>query len=297
VLVVGEGNLFLEQALMIQPGLEVFRTEELTAAQAPEAYQQYDVLIFDRERIPVPPTAGAVLAIDAGGWPGLAARGEALEGPRIGSWEDDHPALRHVNLAAAGIAQAHSLTPGAGAEVLAQAEGEPLVVALEREELRAIALGWDLLDSDLPLRVGFPVLVSNLVRWLGGVDAAEDVRVMRPGATVRYAVPADVERVAVQMPDGRSRRVEASGGEVTFAGADRAGVYVLSAGEQQFRWAMDLRDPAESDLTPRAELTVGERRLAQTERELRTERHLWPWLVVLAVLALVAEWHFYHRRF
>ena len=297
VLIVGESNLFLEQALMIQPGLQVFRAESPTQSQAVAAYEQYDVVVFDRAAIPVPPTRGAVLAIDAAGWSGLAARAETVEQPRIGSWEDDHPVLRHVNLVAAGIAKAHALVPGPGAEVLAQSEGRPLVVALKREELRAVALGWDLLDSDLPLRVGFPVLVSNLVRWLSEVDAGEDVRVMRAGATVRYAVPPEVERVTVELPDGRTRRVGATDGEVTFADADRAGVYTMRAGDEQFRWAMDLRDAGESDLTPRAELTVGQRRVAASQRELRTERHLWPWLVVLAAVALVAEWHFYHRRY
>jgi hypothetical protein len=297
VLLVGEGNLFLEQALVIQPGLQVLRAESLSAAQAEEAHAQYDVVIFDRTAIPAPPTHGAVLAIDAGGWTGLAARGEVLEQPQIGSWDDEHPALRHVNLAAAGIAKARVLSPGPGAEVLAQAEGAPLVVALERDDLRAVALGWDLLDSDLPLRVGFPVLVRNLVRWLGEVDVGGDVRVLRPGATVRHAVPAQVEEVTVALPDGRTRHVSATGGTVTFAGADRAGVYVMTAGEQQFRWAMDLRDAAESDLAPRSELTVGGREVAAAQRELRTERHLWPWLAVLAALALVAEWAIYHRRY
>ncbi len=297
VLVVGPGNLFLEQALLIQPELRVMRAESLAAAQAQEAYEQYDVVIFDRARVPVAPTSGAVLLIDAGGWTGLAARGESIDQPRIGSWEDDHPVLRHVNLAAVGIASAHPLTPGSGARVLAQADGAPLMVALERDDLRALALGWDLLDSDLPLRVGFPVLISNITRWLGEVRGAEDTRLLRPGATVRYAVAPEVERVSVELPGGETRRVAALDGEVTFADADRVGVYRLTAGDQQLRWAMDLRDAAESDLTPRAELTLGQRQVVASERELRTERHLWPWLAVLAIVALLAEWHFYHKRY
>jgi hypothetical protein len=180
--------------------------------------------------------------------------------------------------------------------VLAQAEGKPLVVALEQEGLRAVALGWDLLDSDLPLRVGFPVLVRNLTRWLGEVRGAEETRLLRPGTTVRYAVAPEVERATLELPGGERRRLPVSGGEVTCAEADRVGLYRLTAGEQEFLFAMDLRDAAESDLAPRAELTVGERQVASSERELRTERHLWPWLAVLAIIALTAEWYFYHRR-
>lgn len=297
VLLVGPGNLFLEQALLIQPGMRLFRAETLTAPQAQEAYAQYDVVVFDRAQMPEPPASGSVLLIDAAGWPELAGRGEEIEQPRIGSWDDGHPVLRHVNLAAAGIARAHSLTPGPGAEVLARAEGAPVMVALESEGLRGVALGWDLLDSDLPLRVGFPVLMSNLMRWLGEVTGREGPRVLRPGATVRYAVPPEIGRVTIELPGGERRRAEVVAGEVTFAEADRAGVYRLVAGEDQHEWAMDLRDAKESDLRPRAELTVGQRRVAATQREPRTERHLWPWLAVLAIVALLAEWHLYHRRY
>ncbi len=297
VLVVGPENLFLEQALVVQPGLQVFRAPSLTAAQAAEACAQYDIVIYDRAEVPAPPASGAVMTIAADGWPALASLGETIEQPSIGAWEEDHPALRHVNLAAAGIAQARALAPGPDAEVIARAGDAPMIVALEREGLRGLALGWDLLDSDLPLRVGFPVLLSNLTRWLGEPAREGDVRIIRPGETVRVPVPPDVATAEVTGPDGRRQRVEPMGGEVAFAGSERVGVYRLTAGDEQFRWAADLRDAAESDLTPRAELTMGGRRTATGQADITGERHFWPWLAVLALVALLAEWLLYHRRY
>ena len=297
VLLVGPENLFLEQALVVQPGLQVFRAPSLTAAQAAEAYAQYDIVIYDRAGVPAPPDSGAVMTIAAGGWPALASPGETVEQPTIGAWEEDHPALRHVNLAAAGIAQARALAPGPDAEVIARAGDAPMIVALEREDLRGLALGWNLLDSDLPLRVGFPVLLSNLMRWLGEPAIAGDVRIIRPGDTVRVPVPPDATTAEVTDPEGRRQRVEPTGGEVAFAGSERVGVYRLVAGGEQLRWAADLRDAAESDLTPRTELTLGGRATATGEADMTGERHFWPWLAVLALVALLAEWLIYHRRY
>jgi len=297
VLLVGPENLFLEQALVVQPELRVFRAPSLSAAQAPGAYEEYDIVIFDRAKVPVPPASGAVMMIASTGWPELAASGETVERPRISAWERDHPALRYVNLAAVGISEARALSPGVEAEVVASAGETPLIVALEREELRALALGWDLLDSDLPLRVGFPVLLSNATRWLGELGRRDEARVIRPGATVRLALPPDVESAELRSPDGRRERLEAVGGEIAFAGSDRVGLYTLTAGDRRWRWAADMRDEAESDLTPRTELKLGERSVAAARRKLRTERHFWPWLAVLALIALLAEWHLYHRRY
>ncbi|MGD9494909.1 MAG: VWA domain-containing protein [Armatimonadota bacterium] len=297
VLLVGPDNLFLEQALVVQPGLQVFRAQTLSEPEALAAWGQYDIVIFDRLSVPAPPSEGAALLIAAGGWAALAAPGEAIDQPRIGSWDEDHPALREVNLAAAGIARGTALVPGPEATVIARAGDAPMVVALEREGLRAVALGWDLLDSDLPLRVGFPVLMSNLVRWLGEVRGAGDLRVIRPGETVRLSVPVDVSAGQLATPDGRRVTVTTAAGEFALGGSERVGVYELSAGQRRWRWAVDLRNAAESDLTPRAELSLGGRRTATGEARLTAERHFWPWLVVLALLALIAEWHFYHRRY
>ncbi|MEA3247592.1 MAG: hypothetical protein U9Q74_15675, partial [Gemmatimonadota bacterium] len=297
VLVVGPENLFLEQVLAIQPGIELFRVDTLSEAQAAEAWEAYDAIVFDRGSVPAPPVRGAALLIDAGGWPALATRGEAVEEPRISFWEAEHPVLRHVNLRAIGIAEGHALAPGPDATAIARADDAPMVVALQRGELRAVALGWNLLDSDLPLRVGFPVLLRNILGWLGEVRGEEVARVMRPGTTVRFAAPPEVRSADLVTPDGRRRSVEAMGGELTVAGSESVGVYRLVAGERRWRWAADLRDPAESDLTPRTELTVGGKVMAAGRREVRTQRHLWPWLVALALVALAVEWHFYHRRY
>lgn len=297
VLVVGPENLFLEQALVIQPGLHVLRADTLSAEQARAAYEEYDVVIFDRAPVPEPPERGAVMMIAATGWPELAASVERIEGPAITTWDEEHPALRYVNFRAIGIAEARRLSPGLDGEVIARAGDAPVAVALEREGLRGLAIGWDLLDSDLPLRVGFPVLLSNAVRWLGELRREGEVQVVRPGDTLRFAAPVAVTAATLVTPDGRRHRVEAGGEQIVLGATERVGDYRLIAGDRQWRWAVDLRDPDESDLAPGTTLELGGRTVASAQRGLAAERHLWPWLASLALVALVAEWYLYHRRY
>ena len=38
-------------------------------------------------------------------------------------------------------------------------------MAIEKANLRALVIGFALMDSDLPLRVAFPVLVHNALEW------------------------------------------------------------------------------------------------------------------------------------
>ncbi len=311
ILLVGPGNLFLLQALLVLPEVEVFETESLSEQQAEQAYEKYDVVIFDRTPIPAPPQRGAVMAVAASGWLELASPGEKVETPTISRWDKQHPALRYVNLSAVQIAQAYALGPGPDAVALAHAGGAvatgtarsraageaPMIVAYEQPEVRGLALGWNLMDSDLPLRVGFPVLLSNAIRWLGEVGGGQQVRVVRPGETLSISAPPEAAHAEVLLPDGGRSRLDVVGGQIIFAHADRVGVYRMTVGEQRRRWAVDLRDPHESDLAPRRELKLGAHRVETGVRELRAERHFWPYLALLALLALVAEWHLFHRRY
>jgi hypothetical protein len=60
---------------------------------------------------------------------------------------------------------------------------------------------------------------------------------------------------------------------------------------------VDLRDAEESDLSPAAELRMGERAVQANTGPPKVEQHLWPLLAALALAVLVVEWHVYHRRY
>ena len=49
--------------------------------------------------------------------------------------------------------------------VLARSPESPMLVALERGKLRLLFIAFDLMASDLPLRVAFPILFHNTIEW------------------------------------------------------------------------------------------------------------------------------------
>jgi hypothetical protein len=296
VLLVTPGNLFLEQALLVLPEVDVFRTAALGAADAQAAYRDHDVVIFDRVRVPKPPETGAVMLIGSG-MDGTAALGAEAATPNITSWDDQHPVLRYVNLGAVQIAQTRTLSPGPGAVVLARAGNTPVAIAREWAGARAVAFGWDFMDSDLPLRVSFPVLLSNAIQWLSQSAGRTATMRVSPGAILHFPAPADAERARVALPGGRAESVSAIEGQFTFAGSEGVGAYELEAGDRRWRWAVDLRSPAESNLAPADELRIGEETVQAGIGPPKVEQHLWPLLAALALLVLMGEWHLYHRRY
>ena len=297
VLLVTPGNLFLEQALLVLPDLEAHKLASLSAEAADGAYSDYDVVIFDRVPMPKPPASGAVMVIAEDPGRQAASLGSELNLPRVTRWEEDHPVLRYVNLGAVEIARARALTPAPDAQVLARVGDDPIIVAKEGPGIRLLAFGWNFLDSDLPLRVGFPVLLSNSISWLAqSADSAPAMRI-RPGAILDFPAPAEADRAEVLLPDGRRTRIPVRDGQVTFADTGRVGPYRLQAADREWRFAVDLRSSAESDLTPADELKLGAKTVQAGTGPPKVEQHLWPLLALLGLAILLGEWHLYHRRY
>ena len=89
-------------------------------------------------------------------------------------------------------------TAGAsGAATITRSFDEPLVIAAQKGERRWVAWSFDLLDSDLPIRVAFPLMISNTLQWLApGIDAVVRDLIHRR---------CDYRRATLVAPEGSSR--------------------------------------------------------------------------------------------
>jgi hypothetical protein len=292
VLLVTPGNLFLEQALLILPEVSVDRTELLDADTAATIADDYDLVVFDRVDPPTDMPAMSMMVIREGG-----AGADRLQSPEISRWENTHPVLAHVNLNAVEIASGRAVAREPGTEVLAWSGDAPIIVARDAPGMRRVSFGFNFLDSDLPLRVGFPVLLSNCVEWLAETSTGIGQSAVRPGDPLRFRAPLSVDRVSVTTPAGDRQQVALVDRQAAFTGTDRVGVYVVQAGERRWRAAVDMRSSTESDLTPKDELQLGARRVQGMATPPRVEHHLWPYIILAALLILLGEWYLYHRRY
>ncbi|MCW5715043.1 MAG: VWA domain-containing protein [Bauldia sp.] len=85
----------------------------------------------------------------------------------ITAWSDDHPLSAGVDWRAIEPGIAYAASRLAGADVLAEAGGFPLVQARTTPAGREIRIALDLASSAWPAEPGFPLFIANLVAWLG----------------------------------------------------------------------------------------------------------------------------------
>jgi len=79
-----------------------------------------------------------------------------------------HPVTEHLSLADTHIARIVRADPGPGMEAIARYGGVPVLYAGSADGLPRLILAFDPADSDLPLRADFPILAAQAAEWLGG---------------------------------------------------------------------------------------------------------------------------------
>jgi hypothetical protein len=116
----------------------------------------------------------------------------AGEGTKLRSLEARDPILRGVALDGVTIEKATAVAPPPGARALVDLDGGTVMLAGGAGRSAFVYLGIDPAQSDLVLRVAFPVLVANALHALGGAaDVVVADTVARSEITLAAPPPAD----------------------------------------------------------------------------------------------------------
>jgi hypothetical protein len=329
VLLVTKGDFFLENLLKADDSVQF---DQL----APEAFHPtqaagFDAVIIDGS-LPagfaagpsqLPP--GNFLFVDSA--PFLAGSGQPpapLEHPLVTDSAAASPLLRRVNLRDVTILRAQTWTLPEGSEPSqpSTADGwtfsapvrsfdHPLVVTGEHRAAgaghpsRLVGLAFGVADSDLPLRVAFPLFIHNTLEWLADRDeSAAANEPIRAGDSIEIPAGAQLWREPQRdyQPIAQIPAAEWIKGPGTFQPLAN-GFYLLRSREGGERWvAVDTLDPAMSTLNnPAAAVPEGHAAPA-TDGSMLSGWDIWhawpPWmeLALVAFMLCTLEWWGFHRR-
>ena len=298
VLLVTEENPFLEKALSVDENLSLSVT-------TPENYDAeatgYDVVIFDRFAPPTLEDGNYMIVYPPKNSPAPASWeiGDSLDTPIVTDWERTHPILRHVHLENVQIGEAYHVTPPATAEVLARSFEDPVLFVDITPRRKIVFAAIDILQSDLPLRIAFPVIIANTIQWFQDSSGIEEYH-LHTGEVLTWKADGDGTDVpataTISGPGDQTWEAVLERGEILFDHTEIAGFYTLKIGDSEKMWAVNLSDDSESHigvdasvedlLTP--DVTLGGSSLLRYPP--------WVYLVFLAAVLSVVEWFLYQRR-
>lgn len=305
VALVSRKNAFLERVLNSLPlqGWKQVTPEQyeslpegrLTVRVAGEEVRP-DLVIFDKHDTDKLPEGNYFFI---GGVPrveGVERAGE-LDAHTVMWWNDTHPILRHVALEQVIAAKGLELKLPQQTEIIAEGPKGAVLARYGRDGRQYLLLSFAIEDTQWWSKPGFPIFFYNAVRYLGGGAVAERAT-LRPGDTVRLALPAEAKSVVVMRPGGGATTVSADGsGAALFSGTGSVGLYeVAPAVEGRERFAINLENPLESDIAAPEAMKIGSIPLEQAQGAQTSTPEIWRWFIGAALAIALLEWYIYNRR-
>jgi len=300
VQVVTAGNLFLEAALLLDEYLDV-------TTIGPAAYPAkgtFDVTIFDSVAPPVAEGSGSVLYINPSGTDVPFEVGKLVEDTdanyKLGFDEVDSksPLLRYLSLTDVGVGRAHVLKGAKEDRVVASSYKGALLIQGRRAGRKFVALGFDVRESDLPLRPAWPLFLLNTLNDFVEEDTSY-ISSFRTGTVWNIPVASAASEATLELPGGDKRVVPVKDGRAVFLG-QRAGFYKISTGptpEESSMFAANLSDVGESTIKPHEKLEVdGHAAGPVGEFKIGVRREVWIYLLIAVLAITTLEWLTYHRR-
>src|SRR3989442_13417058 len=132
--------------------------------------------------------------------------------------------MRLVEFGKVNIEDAMRIGPWAAGRPLVEAVGGPLIYALEEPDRKAIFIGFDLFKTDFPLRVAFPLILSNSLRWLHPAALDQSSLQLAAGQPILLPVAHGVTSVSVTTPHRRVVKALVTRGTGSFTHTDAGGV-------------------------------------------------------------------------
>lgn len=325
VLVVTPGNTYLEAALLLDEYLDVQVASPVEyATKIAASGAKHDVVIFDGATPAAAPRANAIYLDPRG--PGSPVKVEAeLKQPGFDKIERKHPIVRWTALDDVNISRGKKLVAEPGDKVVGASEQGPILVAGQRGGFKFVAMGFDTRDSDLPLRVAWPLLLLNSINWFTDEDA-QYISSFRTGDVWRVPVVAQSGQARLKAPSGAEVLVPVHEGRAVYLG-EHAGFYELVGAEgadpaaaagapapggpgtpgtaggaggpvaTKSAFAANLLDADESSIEPAKELVVDGRKAGTLGGfQIGVRREIWIYLLLAAIVLTAIEWITYHKR-
>ncbi|MCM1063441.1 MAG: VWA domain-containing protein [Eubacterium sp.] len=143
----------------------------------------------------------------------------------------------------------------------------------EHDGIKEVAVGFDIRESDFPLKAEFPVFIANALRFLGDTSLLAD-NIYEAGEAVAFHPQADFDV------------------DMLVADTKKAGLYSVTAGEITEPYVVRFAAAKESDGRPEAEGTVD--RSAYSSQLVKKQLRNVALAVVLILMAV--EWILYVRQ-
>ncbi len=230
--------------------------------------------------------------------------GEPIAVPRVTSWRRIDPRLRFLTLDGVFVRESRKLLLRSPHQALVQSDRGALVADLSLASGSGTLVGFDIGESNWPLKASYVLFMRNLLEQARGRQSRDQRKGAVAGAPLRVAVSPHSREVEVRSPNGTTTTIRSRRGLAVVPDTTQAGHYHLSwrspANKSDERASVlipvNLTSAAESNLRQPFDPATLPKGSETTEEPATAFRaHTW-WLALLALLLLVLDIAYFTRK-
>ncbi len=289
VLLASTGNFFIERLLEAYPNILITRLDAIDPATWQDQVRRHDIAIVDRMDIPAT-ESGNLLLLDAYSPSIPITKTGEIAFPSVTNWDRRSPLMANADPRNTRIEQAAVIRSDPAAQTVIEAPETGLMMSYEKNNLRAVFLGFDVTRSDLPIKVAFPVIMSNLLNWLNPQKLTASTLYAKAGTPFPIYLSPDTTQFATRVPGGKSVKHEVTSRPFLFTDTNHVGIYDIIEGGKTRHFTVNLVDDAESNIIPQPQDLSNAPRATASAETAPTQQPLWMWLVMAALITLIGEW-------
>ncbi|SHI66351.1 von Willebrand factor type A domain-containing protein [Clostridium cavendishii DSM 21758] len=296
VLLVTEKNVFLEKAFQTIDGIEVMKANSLDNVNSND---KYDLYVYDGVVPKEMPSSGNVMFINPSDNPWFKVS-ESLKGGEVNIVTDN---LEISNKAGLGkepfsVESYRRLNLTGKAKPFLKYKDEVLGFEGSYDGREICAIGFDLHKSDLGLKADFPILIHNLSSKLldqgmlpkNNYYGGEDVEIKAS------SIGSDV---TIKTPSGKTVKLLLKTPLKPFGETYEQGIYEVSqtvnSEVKKEKFTVNIKASEEGDMSSESQGEIDKRDKAI--KDIRGGLELEPYLLLLAVIIIGAEWFYYKKGY
>ena len=299
IILVTEGNRFLETALKLLPNISLTSIsplgfQDLTNIDA-------DLVVFDgyvpqKEKMP----SSSILFISPPESTDYFELEGTIDQPQPRPASGDNQLLKNISFDGISIWKAEKINLPTWATISLSGDYDgsstPLLFFGNAEGQRVAVVGFRIQDTDLPLQVAFPLLMANLVNWLAPNTGKPSFETQTSLSSQNISIPLDVTQTSILTPEGKTIQIMPDQPGVIILDTIQPGIYSIGWEDNEpILFAVNHFSDSESYISPKQELNLPTNN-TKSEGSLQQSRQLfWRPIAFIALIIVVTEWLIYNR--
>jgi hypothetical protein len=291
VLLVSKGNHFLEKLLAAYPNFRVNSVKEIIPSSWPEQTARHDIVIVDRMDFPET-DRGNFLLIDSYSPSIPLFKIGQVRLPEILAWNRKSPLMANVNLSGLIVEEGTKLRADKQLQPVIESARAGLMYAFEENGLRVVLIGFDITRSDLPLKVAFPVMMSNIFNWLNPHKLEFSILQTQAGEAFDIHLNPQTDTIYTRAPHEKWEKHRVKMNPFRYKNTGKVGIYTIAENGKERYFTVNLADESESDINSISlEHLPDQSEPHLVSEEFSSQQPFWMLFIIIGCALLMIEWY------